>query len=46
MDMNNKQVYQAPESVQYEVRLEGVIAASGEGYRQGYGDWITNEWGN
>lgn len=44
--LNDKRLYLAPEIVVVQVRLEGVIAASGIGLMEEYGEWITNEWGN
>ena len=44
MDVTEKQNYESPQCLVLHLQAEGVIAASTEGIRPGYGDWITNEW--
>ncbi len=46
MDMERK-TYCVPCCEVVELRLENaVLQSSVKGYKPGYGDWITNEWGN
>jgi len=44
MDVTEKQNYESPQCLVLHLQAEGVMAASTEGIRPGYGDWITNEW--
>ena len=44
MDMTEKQNYESPQCLVLHLQAEGVMAASTEGIRPSYGDWITNEW--
>ena len=45
METKNKELYEAPSMMAFEVKVEGVVCTSGVGAnRSGYGDAIEDEW--
>ena len=45
MEQTDKQVYEAPSAMVFEVKIEGVICESGvNGSRNGYGTAIEDSW--
>ena len=45
METKNKELYEAPSTLVFEVKVEGVVCTSGVGAnRSGYGDAIEDEW--
>ena len=45
METKNKELYEAPSMMVFEVKVEGVVCTSGVGAnRSGYGDAIEDEW--